>query len=109
MINNITFDYFQKIDLRVAKIISVGKPEGSKKLLKLKIDLGDETREIVAGIGSEYNSEELIGKKIVVVANLEPKVLMGIESKGMLLAVKSDVGLVLLTVDKEIAPGAKVS
>ena len=104
----ISFDEFSKIDLRVAKIIEAEKVEESEKLLKLKIDLGQETRQIVAGIAKLYKPEDLIGKEIVVVANLEPKVLRGLESQGMLLAAENRENISLLIPDKEIPPGAKI-
>jgi len=104
----ISFEDFQKIDLRVAKVIEAEKVEGSEKLLKLKIDLGEETRQIVAGIAKFYKPGDLIGKKIIVVANLEPKVLRGLESQGMLLAAEDGEKISLLIPDKAISPGAKI-
>jgi methionine--tRNA ligase beta chain len=101
----IKFEDFEKIDFRVGKILKVEKIEKSEKLLKLVIDLGKEKRQLVAGIGKFYKPEDLIGKEIVVVANLEPKKIMGIESQGMLLA--ADVGgePVILIPEKEVPPG----
>lgn len=111
----VTFDDFQKIELRVAKIITAEKVEGSGKLVKLTLDLGDEDktnlpagRQVVAGIGKAYDTTALVGKEIIIVANLEPRTLMGIESQGMLLAA-DDNGPVLLTTDRDVAVGAKVS
>lgn len=104
----ISFDDFQKLDLRVARIIKAEKVENSEKLLKLEVDLGEEKRQIVAGIGKFYNPEDLIGKEIVVVANLEPKNLMGLESQGMLLAATVDGEPVILVPEKEVQPGAKI-
>jgi methionyl-tRNA synthetase len=80
-----------------------------KKLLKLQIDLGGETRQIVAGVAQYYSPEEITGKTIIVVANLEPAKIRGVESNGMLLAAKSGNTLVLLSTDKDIPPGAKIS
>ena len=107
----IKFDDFAKIDLRIAKIISAEKVEGADKLLKLIVSLGNEERQIVAGIAQHYSPEELIGKKIALVANLEPKKLRGVESQGMLLAaVKgNDEEIALLVPDKDIEEGTKVS
>ena len=79
----------------------------SNKLLKLKVDIGEE-RTIVAGIGKDYSPEELIGKKIVMIANLKPMQLMGIESRGMVLATDTDKGLTILTFDREAQTGAKI-
>ena len=105
---NISFEDFQKFDLRVGKIVSVAAIEGTDRLVKLTVDTGGE-RTIVAGIGKEYSAEELAGKSIVVLTNLEPKKLMGVESQGMLLA--ADVGgkAVLLHPDKYTPAGSKVS
>lgn len=104
----ISFEDFKKLDLRMAKILEAEKIDGSEKLLKLKIDLGDEKRQIVAGIAQFYKSEDLIGKEIVVVANLEPKKLMGIESQGMLLAANVNDQPVILIPEKEVPPGTKI-
>ncbi|MBP8626387.1 MAG: methionine--tRNA ligase subunit beta [Syntrophorhabdaceae bacterium] len=107
---NITLDDFLKLDLRVAEIKACEDIQGADKLYKLTIDLG-ETREIVAGIKQYYTKEELVGKKIVIVANLEPRRLRGILSHGMLLAASSEdrSSVVLLTLDKDIPNGSKVS
>ncbi len=108
--DNITFDDFAKIDLRVAEIKSCEEIEGADKLYKLDIDVGEE-RTIVAGIKQHYAKDELIGKKIVIVANLEPRKLRGILSHGMLLAASNEdkSSVVLLTPDKDIPNGSKVS
>ena len=106
----INFDEFKKVDLRVAKIISAEAGGGSEKLLKLQVDLGEpEKRQIVAGIAKQYKLEELIGREIAVVANLEPRVLFGLESHGMLLAAGGSDGPVLLRPDQEVPAGARVS
>jgi len=104
----IKFEDFQKIDLRVGEIIKVEEIENSEKLLKLIVDLGKEKRQIVAGIKKEYKKEELLGKKIVIVANLESKKLMGIESQGMLLAVDVEGKPVLIIPEKDVLSGSKV-
>jgi len=104
----ISFEEFQKIDLRVGKIVEVEKVEGTDKLLKLKVDLGAEKRQLVAGIAKFYQPEDLIGREIVVVVNLEPKTLMGIESQGMLLAADVEGRPILLRPDKEVPPGTKI-
>ena len=96
------------MDLRVAKVIEVEKLEGTDKLLKLKIDLGQEQRQIVAGIAESYKPEDLVGKEIVIVANLEPKKVFGVESKGMLLAAENKDRVVLLVPEKEVPPGTKI-
>ena len=104
----ITIDDFRKIDLRVAEIIEAEKIKNSEKLLKLKISLGEEERQLVAGIAKFYQPEDLIGKEIIVVANLEPKSLMGYESQGMLLAANDGEKIVLLKPEIKIAPGSKI-
>lgn len=104
----INFEEFQKIDLRIAKVISAEKIKGSEKLLKLELDLGKEKRQIITGVSEFYQPKDLIGREIVVVANLEPKTLMGLESQGMLLAADVNGEAVLLRPDKEIPPGTKI-
>ena len=104
-----SFDDFKKIELRVGKIMECEPVEGSGKLYKLSVRIGDETRTLAAGLAEHYAPDELLGKLVVVVANLEPKVLKGIESQGMLLAADDGSGKVaLLTIDGEIAEGATV-
>ena len=105
---NINFEEFKKIHLRIAKIVSAERVEESEKLLKLEVDLGDEERQIIAGIGKFYQPEELIGREIVVIINLEPRTLMGIESQGMLLAANNEGEPVLLRPDKEVPAGTKI-
>ena len=105
----INFEDFVKIDLRVGKIIEVEKVEGSSKIVKTTVDLGEENRQILAGIGKFYSPEELINKIVIVVVNLSPKKIMGMDSEGMILAVKDDNNLSLLGVDKEIKIGSKIS
>lgn len=108
--NLITIDEFARINLRVAVVQAAEPVPGANKLLKLQVSLGEEQRQIVAGIAKHYQPEELIGKKIVIVANLKPAKLRGVESQGMLLAASDDSGqLGLLTVLEDIAPGAEVS
>lgn len=106
MSDTITYDDFKKIDLRVAKILSAERVEGSDKLVKLRIDVGElGERQLVAGIGKAYEPEVLVGKQIIIVANLEPKKLMGLESNGMLLAASDEKGPVLLCPESEVFPG----
>ncbi len=103
----IDYEDFEKVDLRVAKIIGAEAVPKSSKLLKLKIDIGEE-RTIVAGIAKDCKPEDLIGKKIVIVANLKPTKLMGVESQGMLLAAETEDGLTLLSFNKDPITGAKI-
>ncbi|MFW5999603.1 MAG: methionine--tRNA ligase [Halanaerobiaceae bacterium] len=107
-INLISFDDFQELDLRVAEVKEAEKVEGSDKLLKLQVDLGEEERQIVAGIANHYGASELVGKKIIMVANMEPAEIFGVKSNGMLLAASTDEELVLTTIDGEIENGAAV-
>ena len=106
----ITFDDFMKMDLRVARILSAERVPKTDKLLKMEIDVGFEKRTIVAGIAEMYSAEDVVGKTIIVMANLEPKKLRGIESKGMLLAAHAEDGTVpLVILDGNARPGSTVS
>ncbi|MBM3315296.1 methionine--tRNA ligase [candidate division WOR-3 bacterium] len=104
-----TFDEFKKVELKVAKVLAAEAVPDAKKLLKLQIDLGTEQRQIVAGIATGYRPEELVGRLIVVVANLQPAKIRGVESNGMLLAVVDGDRLALVTLDRDVSPGAGVS
>jgi methionyl-tRNA synthetase len=99
---------FQKVELRVAEVLAAERVPKSKKLLKLTIRVGEETRTLVAGIAEHYEPAGLVGRKIVVVANLEPATLMGVESNGMVLAASHGDTVSLLTLDKDVPSGAKV-
>jgi len=108
--NLISYEDFMKTELKVAEVIEAEKIKKSKKLLKLKVKLGDEIRQVVAGIALSYEPEELIGKKVVIVANLQPAKLMGEESKGMILAVENELGnLEVLNVSNSVKNGTRVS
>ncbi|MFW5981858.1 MAG: methionine--tRNA ligase [Halanaerobiaceae bacterium] len=105
----ISFDDFTKLDIRVAEILEAEKIEGSNKLLKLQVDLGNEKRQLVAGIGKKYQADELPGKKILMIANLEPATIFGVESNGMILAASNDDGeMTLTTVEGDISNGSSV-
>jgi methionyl-tRNA synthetase len=101
----ISFDDFKKVDLRVATVLEAERVEGTDKLMKLQIDLGDEKRQIVAGIAAVYRPDTLVGKNIIVVANLAPVTLRGVESNGMLLAANIDGRPELATFDRIVKPG----
>jgi len=105
----ITIDQFRNVELRIATIKSAEPHPNADKLMVLQIDLGTEERQILAGIRNHYSPEELIGRQIVVVANLEPAKLRGLESQGMLLAASDEGRVIILTPDKAVQPGAKVS
>jgi methionyl-tRNA synthetase len=104
----ITIEDFGKLDLRVAEVVAAEPVPKSRKLLKLTVSLGEERRTVVAGIAEHYQPGDLVGKRIVIVANLEPATLMGVESRGMLLAGAADGKLAVLTPDRDLPPGAKV-
>jgi len=104
----ISYEEFKKIDLRVGKIIDAEPASGTDKLLKLKVNLGKEIRTIVAGVREHYSAENILGKKIIIVYNLKPRKIRGIESQGMLLAAVDNHNVVLLTVDRDITEGSKV-
>lgn len=104
----ITYDDFKKVELKVAKVLAAERVEGSDKLLKLEVELGAEKRQIVAGIGKQYEPDALVGRQIVIVANLEPRKLMGLESQGMLLAASDESGPVVLMPEREVPPGSEV-
>lgn len=104
----ISYDEFSKLDIRVALVENVEKVPKADKLLKLSIDLGTEKRTIVAGLAEFYNPKDLIGKKIVILANLEPRKLRGITSQGMLLAAEDGKIVSILTPDKDITPGSEI-
>lgn len=104
----ISFEAFKKVDLRVGTVKHAERVPKSKKLLRLIVDIGEE-RQVVAGIAESHTPEEMIGKQVIVVANLAPAKLMGIESRGMVLAVRDGDNLRLLTMEKPVAPGGRVS
>ena len=104
----ITIDDFKKVELKVVKVLSAEPIEGSEKLLKLQIDLGSEQRQILSGIAKFYKPEELVGRQIVIVANLEPRQMMGLESNGMILAAGDGETISLLALDKELPPGTSI-
>ena len=105
----INIDEFRKLELRVGVVKNAEAHPNADRLLVLKVDLGTEERQIVAGIRAHYQPEELIGRQVVVVANLEPAVLRGVESQGMVLAASDEGRVVVLTPEKAVGPGAKVS
>ncbi|MCK8825001.1 methionine--tRNA ligase [Fuchsiella alkaliacetigena] len=106
----ISFGDFQELDLRVAEIVEAEEIAGSDKLLKLQVSLGEEQRQVVAGISNYYQPDELLGKQVLMVTNLEPAEIFGVESRGMILAASNDdEELVLTTIDREIETGSKVT
>ena len=104
----IKFDDFEKLDLRIGRIEEAMRVEGSDKLLMLKVDIGAEHRQLVAGIAEVYKPEELMGRQIVVLTNLEPRKIRGVESQGMMLAADEDGKPIFLTPERETAVGTRV-
>jgi len=108
MKSEITYDDFSKLDLRVATVLSAGEHPNADKLLLLQIKVGEEEKQIVAGIRGHYTPEELVGRQIIVVNNLQLVVIRGEESNGMLLAASDGDAVVLLRPDRECAAGAGI-
>lgn len=108
MVETISFSEFQKLDIRIGRVLKAEQVKGTENLIRLEVDLGKERRQLVAGIARWYKPEEIEGKLIVVLVNLEPKKFRGIESQGMLLAADTEEKPVLLTVEEEVPPGTKV-
>lgn len=102
----ISYDDFKKLDARIATITNAEPIHGSEKLVRLEVDMGTEKRQICAGIIKQYPPEKLIGQQVVIIANLEPRKLMGLESNGMLLAADSPEGPIILTPEKKAPNGA---
>lgn len=107
----INYDQFSAVEMRVATVVSAERVEGSEKLLKLQLDLGElGQRQIIGGIGKAYTPEELVGTQIIIVANLEPRSLMGHESNGMLLASRDESDVpVLLRPQRPVPAGSKIN
>lgn len=106
----IEYEDFKKVQIQIGEIISAEPVEGSEKLLKLKVNFGTEERQILSGIAKFVTPEDLVGKKLPFVTNLKPRMMMGLESNGMILAVSdSENNFSLLSVDSVIAPGTHVS
>lgn len=103
----ITFADFQKMDIRIATIVEAERVAGADKLLKLVVDLGDEKRQLVAGIARQYQAKDVVGKQVPVLCNLEPAKIRGVESKGMILCAAEPEPVLLLPV-KQVPNGSKV-
>ena len=104
----ISFDDFKKMDLRVGEILHAERVEGTNKLLKLSVDIGTEKRTMIAGVAQEYSADDLIGKKLIVIVNLQPAVIRGIESQGMLLAAEEGEKAIIPFFVEDVPTGAKV-
>jgi len=109
----IAYEDFAKLDLRVAKVLEASDHPNADKLLVLKIDVGGEQRQLLAGLKAYYSAEELVGKSIVIIANLEPRKMRGLESQGMLLAASHMDGeqrkVIVLTPDGDVPAGSEIS
>jgi len=105
---SVTLNEFGRLDIRIGRVLGSERIKGTAKLFKLKIDLGTSETEIVAGGGEFYQPEYFVGKNLVVLINLQPKVIAGIESRGMVLAADDKDRPVWLTVPEEVSPGTKV-
>lgn len=104
----ISFKEFQNLDLRVAKVLEVQDHPNANKLFVLKVDIGGEVKQCVAGLKGYYTAEQLLGKNLVMVCNLEPAKLRGVESQAMLLAAQDGENVVLVTTERDVRPGSKV-
>ncbi len=104
----VTLDEFRKLELRVARIKEVSDHPNADKLYVIQIELGDVTKQIVAGIKHFYSKEDLLGRQVVVVDNLEPALLRGVESQGMLLAAQDEEGVAIITTSREMKAGSVV-
>jgi methionyl-tRNA synthetase len=103
-----TIEDFKKIELRVAQIKEVNDHPNADRLYVIVLDLGDRTKQVVAGVKASYAKEDLIGKQVVVVDNLEPAMLRGVESQGMILAGSDEQGTIIITTDKKVKTGSIV-
>ena len=104
----VIYDDFAKLELKIATVLSVEPVEGSEKLLKIQVDLGSEQRQILSGIAKWYAPDQLVGKQVVIIANLEPRSMMGLESNGMILVANDPDGPVLLLPEKLVDAGATI-
>ena len=105
----VSFEDFKKLQIRIGLIVAAEKVEGTDKLLKLSVDFGDEKRQIVSGIAQSYAPEKLVGKQYPFLVNLEPRVIRGVESQGMLVAINVDGEAVLLKPQKKVPTGSPLT
>ena len=103
-----TYEEFKKLELRIAKIKDVIEHPNADRLYVITVDLGDKTKQIVAGIRNSYKKEDLVGRQVVVIDNLDPAMLRGVESQGMLLAASDDTGIAVVSPDREMKLGSIV-
>jgi methionyl-tRNA synthetase len=109
--DSVSYEDFAKVKLRVGKVVEASDHPNADKLLVLKVDLGDEKRQLVAGLKGYYRPDQLLGKNLIIVSNLAPRMMRGIESQGMLLAASSPdrAKVIILTTDSDVPPGSPVS
>ncbi len=105
----VTFEDFKRLDIRIGRVIAAAKVEGTDKLLRLEVDLGEKKQQLVAGIAEYYRPDEVLNKELPVLVNLESRKIKGVESQGMILAISGENKINLLHPDKEVAPGSRVS
>lgn len=105
----ITYDDFKKLEIVTAKVLEVQEHPNADRLYILKVDMGGEVRQVVAGIRSFYKQEELAGKTVILLKNLQPAVIRGVESNGMILATKDESNLSVLTIERDIKTGSPIS
>ena len=103
-----SLEEFQKIDLRIGQVVEAALHPNADRLLVLQVDLGTERRQVVAGIKATYQPEQLIGRTVALVANLDPAMIRGVESQGMVLATQDEQGIVLLTTERAATPGSRI-
>jgi methionyl-tRNA synthetase len=108
-VEQITIDEFKRLDIRIGHVTAAERVTGTDKLVKLTVDIGDEVRTVVAGIATHYQAADLVGRRIVVLANLQPRTVRGVESRGMLLAATWGDDVAILTVDGDAPKGAKIT
>ncbi|MBW2310728.1 MAG: methionine--tRNA ligase subunit beta [Deltaproteobacteria bacterium] len=104
----VTFDEFMRLEIKIGTVTAADRVNGADKLIRLELDCGAETRQVVAGFAPSYTPEQLVGKQMPVVLNMEPRKLRGIESRGMILAVDVEGRPILLTPDDQVPPGSVV-
>ena len=106
--DNVTFDEFKRIDLVIGRIVSVENHPNADKLYVMQVDLGSETRQVIAGLRPYYETDQLVGKSVVVVTNLQPAKLRGVDSNGMLLAAQDGDSVIILKPETDVSPGSHV-
>ncbi len=107
--DHITIDEFRKLDIRVGEVLAATRVPGTDKLMEVQVDIGSEVRRLITGLFPLYQPQDLVGRRIIVLANLQPRRVRGVESNGMLLAAEWEGEIGLLTVDKAAPKGARIT